>query len=384
MSSWPEVDPTLFLRRGLASEVAKGVPTAGLKPPLETVPSLKLRRFPPYHPTAVSSASWIPDRERIKKEVGPDGKERNPLLPTTIMTKDQADRTTRHRRVLESFALVDKQGYLYLPEWRVRQFVQVPGKYGLVTPPEGDLSRNASVSPENQTSEITFRRVVGRGDSVEAAIREAELALKRYRRIVATHEGINDLARETEKIFFSLQKGFDLTETQQETLRAAYRRLTGLLEDCGIKPPSDEDFQRVEVAQRPGLWQGWVSAGQARWNEAQLIAERYGNIVVKLRQQRKEDRGILEDCAQELRLKIADIAPGKTKGYLGTLIHLLGFVKVRPYRHLAVSTAKELPKAQRLIEQGRCQEAEALMRPLADKISQLLQASEDNSSPTNG
>lgn len=353
-----------FVRKGLQDQLSRGLPPEGLKPPNEPI-KRRAKRLPPWGETTVFAPKEPPGLERIKE----------PDLPVTIISQRQLARTEKHRRILKSFALVDRQGFVYLPEWRSRRFVQSPQNYRLLSLPEDNLSRGAMVLPERQVSEVIFKRVTEREGSVEAAIDKTRDLVRESGRFLDRHRAIGESVIQAKQALSSLLKGESLTEDQYENLRAAYQRTADLLADCGVKSAWIEEV--AGGSQKESLIRLLILAksAESRWKEVGLISQRYTQVAEKLEEQRRQDWQVLSETVQELEKSLSDRSGGEKLGFARTQSHLLRFVKVRPYRHLAVSAAKELQKIQRRIEAGKDEEAQVMLNTLAERIFQTLKAS---------
>jgi len=370
----PPVTPKDFLGKPQKDQVSLGIPKSGLKLPLPEVKPPRVPRLPPGSRAVISVNDRISGRERIKEEDLHN-------LPVTIMKLSEAAKVTRHQRVRKSFALVDRQGAVHFPTLDSRSYVQVPQKYGLITEQEDGLSKGATVFPARQFSELSFKRVDEENGLVEAAIRKAEQIRRKNSRLVTDFKAINESLDKVRDLYLRLQgskeKRMTVSEEELKDLTDARQRTVGLLEACEITPPFLVEPKKECTLAEVETLHNWVAAAKSRWEEAVLVARRYKEIVEKLREQRNIDRGMLVQIAGELGKKIGERSQGERIGFLKTQIHLLKLVRVRPYRHAAVSVAKELPKAQRLIDQGRFQEAETLLVPLIERLTQVLENSQD-------
>lgn len=341
----------------------------------------------------IVSSERLQVRERVRRS-----------LPLFII-----QRTGRNREIAKMWRLpgtsvrVSPQGDIFYPVWRERSYGIRPELYfPLSKLPWGWTFARLLASKRRPISEVIFHQVKKDGGTVEAAIRNMDHVLERYRDKGKELEQVGVVREQIDKVISVLQETRGIPKEDFEKIfENLYQQTLELMEKSGMRRARsalkrDIDLLLKEASggkdragrRNPGAMMKKLDAAvkrvEYRFNEVGFIVGKFGAMRMGLIEQRMKDRGIFQRTKDELKVALMHEVfkspekgtdqrqKGTIMGKTGTLIYRLGLTRVKGYRPIAVVAAKKLEGAIEMVRTENYQEAKQVFQEVLDEVSSGL------------
>lgn len=354
----------------------------------------------------------LPELPRIEPHYLPDGGRPEVNLrraPLLIIKDSEINRQIREfPRLYGTEVRFGLDGTIYYPTWRERVRVLKPDIYSSLSklPQDWTTERMLVTIRRRPIVEMVYYQIRKEGGSVEAAIRSVGHVLRKY--TVKRGEEVVELALIRGQITQALEvlTQFPSRECPEEFEQAfddLHERTVEILRKLGMERKTKQVKKQLAVQTAKGTrgkdrlgrrnpqamlmtLDSALAKAEMRETTINFIRTKFTAMRVALTDERRRSRGIFGEVSKEMSLRglaghgvfrypergTTPRQVGILKGKIGITIRELNLIKLKPYEPVAEEAIKQLTEAQKLIGEGRYQEAGEIFTGVRPKVDEVL------------